>query len=113
MIELCDSSIELRHWLDPSGKRRQAISGEILDDEVCFTKPSVELDPFQTEHEGYTGNAGNTMDRWYHRAAVMLWPRARTFAIRAKRHRPHGRSVISRGPWPAARETSRDRRSTS
>ncbi len=84
LTELCDSSIELRHWLAPSGKRRVAISHEILTDEVCFTKPSVELEPFKSEHEGYTGNAGNTVDRWYHRAAVILWPRARTFAIHAK-----------------------------
>jgi hypothetical protein len=84
LIDLFDSSIELRHWLAPSGRRVQAISDEILDDEVCYTKTSVEFDPFASEHEGYTGNAGNTVDHWYHRAAVMLWPRARAFAIRAK-----------------------------
>jgi hypothetical protein len=84
LIELCDSSIELRHWVAPSGKRVRAISGEVLDDEVCYTKASVECEPFASEHEGYTGNAGNTVDRWYHRAAVMLWPRTRAFAIRAK-----------------------------
>jgi hypothetical protein len=60
------------------------ISGEVFGDEICFTKPSVDLEPFKSEHEGYTGNAGNTVDRWYHRAAVLLWPRTRTFAIRAK-----------------------------
>lgn len=84
LIELCSSDIELRHWVGPSDKRVQAISGEVMDDEICFTKPSVDLEPFKSEHEGYTGNAGNTVDRWYHRAAVLLWPRARTFAIRAK-----------------------------
>ncbi len=84
LIELFNSDVELRHWLAPSGRRVQAISDEVRDDEVCFTKASVEFDPFASEHEGYTGNAGNTVDRWYHRAAVMLWPRARTFAIRAK-----------------------------
>ena len=84
LIELCDSDIELRHWVGPSDKRIRAISGEVRGDEICFTKPSVDLEPFKSEHEGYTGNAGNTVDRWYHRAAVMLWPRARTFGIRAK-----------------------------
>ena len=84
LIELCDSDIELRHWVGPSDKRIAAISGEVRGDEICFTKPSVDLEPFKSEHEGYTGNAGNTVDRWYHRAAVLLWPRARTFAIRAK-----------------------------
>jgi predicted 2-oxoglutarate/Fe(II)-dependent dioxygenase YbiX len=84
LIELCDSDVELRHWVSPSDKRVRAISDEVLNDEICFTKPSVDLEPFESEHEGYTGNAGNTVDRWYHRAAVLLWPRTRTFAIRAK-----------------------------
>ena len=75
LTELCDSDIELRHWVGPSDKRIQAISGEVKGDEVCFSKPSVDLEPFKSEHEGYTGNAGNTVDRWYHRAAVLLWPR--------------------------------------
>jgi hypothetical protein len=30
------------------------------------------------------GNYGNTMDRWYRRAAVVLWPRERTFAVRGE-----------------------------
>ncbi len=84
LIELFDSDVELRHWVGTSNKRVQAISGEVLSDEICFTKPSVDLEPFKSEHEGYTGNAGNTVDRWYHRAAVLLWPRTRAFAICAK-----------------------------
>jgi hypothetical protein len=84
LVELVDSDVELRHWVSTSNKRVQAISGEVRDDEICFTKPSVDLEPFKSEHEGYTGNAGNTVDRWYHRAAVLLWPRTRAFAIRAK-----------------------------
>lgn len=84
LIELCDSDIELRHWISPADKRVQPISDEVMNDEICFTKPSVDLKPFKSEHEGYTGNAGNTVDRWYHRAAILLWPRTRTFAIRAK-----------------------------
>src|SRR5258708_19711117 len=46
--------------------------------------PPWDLEPFESEHEGYTGNAGNTVEHWYHRAAVVLWPRERTFVIRAK-----------------------------
>jgi hypothetical protein len=42
------------------------------------------LDPFKSEHEGYQGNYGNTVDRWYHRAAFVMWPRANTFALRAQ-----------------------------
>jgi hypothetical protein len=108
LIELCDSDIELRHWVSPSNKRVQVISGEVVGDEICFTKPSVELAPFKSEHEGYTGNAGNTVDRWYHRAAVLLWPRTRTFAIRAKASPAWGiREIVkalARGKLDAARQ---------
>ena len=44
----------------------------------------MNCEPFETEHEGYTGNAGNTVDHWYHRAAIVLWPRERNFVIRSK-----------------------------
>ena len=30
------------------------------------------------------GNWGNTLDRWYHRAAIVMWPRSRSFALRAE-----------------------------
>ena len=46
--------------------------------------PSVELKPYQSEYEGYMGNYGNTMDRWYRRAAVVVWPWERAFAARAE-----------------------------
>lgn len=112
LIELCGSDIELRHWVGPSDKRVQAISGEVMDDEICFTKPSVDLAPFKSEHEGYTGNAGNTVDRWYHRAAVLLWPRARTFAIRAKASPAWGireiAKILARGEADVAKQRIRE-----
>ena len=83
VTELIDSDIELRHWIGVGG-RRGAVAASVDADELCYTRPSVELEPFETEHEGYTGNAGNTVEHWYHRAAVVLWPRERTFIIRAK-----------------------------
>src|SRR6266478_4183010 len=33
------------------------------------------------DFEGYTGNAGMTLERWYHRAAVLLWPIACRFDL--------------------------------
>jgi hypothetical protein len=83
LIELIDSSVELRHFVDVRGKGER-VTSNVDSDELCFTKPSVDLDPFQSEHEGYMGNWGNTVERWYHRAAVVMWPRSRTFVIRAK-----------------------------
>jgi len=84
LIELIDEDIELRHWIDASGKPVKSVTSEVSWNELCCTKASVDFDPFRSEHEGWMGNYGNTVDRWYHRAAVVLWPRSRSFAIRAK-----------------------------
>jgi hypothetical protein len=82
--ELCDSSVELRHWVGHDGRAAPSVPVTPAEHEICFTKASVELDPFKSEHEGYMGNYGNTVDRWYHRAAFVMWPRDRNFVIRAK-----------------------------
>jgi hypothetical protein len=83
LTDLIDSDIELRHWIGENG-RGEAVAASVDAYELCYTKPSKELKPFESAHEGYTGNAGNTVEHWYHRAAVVLWPRKRTFVIRAK-----------------------------
>lgn len=84
LIELICSDIELRHWVAPGDRKGEAISIAVDDRELCYTKPSIDCKPFESEHEGYTGNAGNTVDHWYHRAAIALWPRERNFVIQAK-----------------------------
>lgn len=86
LTDLIDSDVELRHWVAPEGGASRAPRGPIgvADRELCYTTPSQDFEPFETEHEGYTGNAGNTVDHWYHRAAVVLWPRDRAFVLRAK-----------------------------
>ncbi len=82
--ELCDSDVELRHWVGRDAREAKGIAVRPSDDEICFTKASVELEPFKSEYEGYMGNYGNTVDRWYHRAAFVMWPRERNFVIRAE-----------------------------
>ena len=62
----------------------EPISLHVPDSEVCATTPSANLTPYQSEYEGYMGNYGNTLDRWYRRAAVVVWARDRAFAARAE-----------------------------
>lgn len=83
-VDLIDSSVELRHWLDRDGAIARGVPTIPGEDEICSTRESSEMDPFKSEHEGYMGNYGNTVDRWYHRAAVVMWPRERNFVLRAK-----------------------------
>lgn len=84
LLDLCDSSVELRHWVGQDGKLTPTVPVRPDGREICFTTASVDLDPFKSKHEGYMGNYGNTVDRWYHRAALVMWPRDRNFVIRAK-----------------------------
>lgn len=82
--ELIDDEITLGWWTSPDGTGGEPISLHVSDYEVCATTPSVSLTPYQSEYEGYMGNYGNTLDRWYRRAAVVVWPQDRAFAARAE-----------------------------
>lgn len=82
--ELVDCEITLGYWIDASGKKTEEIVTDVSGAEVCSTTPSSALEPHASEYEGYMGNYGNTMDRWYRRAAVVIWPRERAFTVRAE-----------------------------
>ena len=82
--ELVDWSITVDCWIEPSGAKAEPVATTVDDAEVCATTPSAELRPYASQYEGYMGNYGNTMDRWYHRGALLMWPRQRAFAVRAQ-----------------------------
>ena len=82
--ELIDSEIALTHWTGPDGTRLEEISLPVDGTEVCASTATGDLKPYASEYEGYMGNWGNTLDRWYHRAAVVVWPREQAFANRAE-----------------------------
>lgn len=82
--ELIESSVSLDHWTDWSGVRSEPIVSSVAEYEVCATTPTDQFEPYASEYEPYMGNYGNTLDRQYRRAALVLWPRERTFAVRAE-----------------------------
>jgi predicted 2-oxoglutarate/Fe(II)-dependent dioxygenase YbiX len=82
--ELVDSEVTLIHWTGPDSTRLEEISLYVDGDEVCASTQTGDLEPYSSEYEGYMGNWGNTLDRWYHRAAVVVWPRDQAFANRAE-----------------------------
>lgn len=82
--ELVDWGIILDAWVTPSGNKAEPIATAVADTEVCATTPSGDLRPYASEYEGYMGNYGNTLDRWYRRAAMVVWPRQRAFTVRAE-----------------------------
>ncbi len=82
--ELIECEVTLDSWLEPSGRRMEKLGLSIREDELSASTPSGDLSPYAQEYEGYMGNWGNTLDRWYHRGAVVIWPRSRDFAVRAE-----------------------------
>ena len=81
MGELYDWNLSADHWSDCEGKKVRF--GEILlgEDEIVADEALDEAEPNREDFEGYTGNAGMTLERWYHRAAVVIWPRAKHFHV--------------------------------
>ena len=82
--ELIDHEIRLSWWVGADGSGEESIALYLGDHEVCTATPSESLTPYASEYEGYMGNWGNTIDRWYRRAAVLVWPQQRAFAARAE-----------------------------
>ncbi|MBU1800870.1 2OG-Fe(II) oxygenase [Nocardioides sp.] len=81
---LIDDEISLGWWVSPDGSGAETIALPVGEHEVCAVTPSRSLTPYRSEYEGFMGNYGNTVDRWYRRAAVVVWPRERSFAARAE-----------------------------
>jgi hypothetical protein len=80
MGEIFETSLTAEGLVDAEGRplplnRLDVEEAELLDPEAL-----KDVNP-EEEFEGYTGNAGMTLDRWYRHAAVIVWPEARSFEI--------------------------------
>lgn len=82
--DLIDDELSLSWWTAPADPDGETIALRVDGQETCAPTATRDLEPYQTEFEGYMGNYGNTVDRWYRRAAVVIWPRSRTFLVRAE-----------------------------
>lgn len=71
--ELLFSETEFKHCIDQQGNTVNMSGLMIRENEIFCTEEMEAFKPFESEYEGYMGNWGNTMDRWYHRAAIILW----------------------------------------
>ena len=82
--EVYEDDLRGARWTDTNGKKQPF--GEIAfePDAVVSNAPIDEWKPTSEEYEGYTGNEGNTLDRWYHRSAIVVWARAHHFDVLAR-----------------------------
>ena len=81
---LIDGSIALGWWVDPHTGAGETIESIIDEEESLAVTPTRQLRAHSAEFEGYMGNYGNTVDHWYRRAAIIVWPRSASFAVRAE-----------------------------
>jgi len=82
--ELIECEVTLEIWTGSRSGRLETVNLPVGDDAVCASTPSGDLEPCASEYEGYMGNWGNTLDRWYRRGAIVLWPSSLDFAVRGQ-----------------------------
>jgi 2OG-Fe(II) oxygenase superfamily len=74
--ELIDSETSLTFAVDLHNNTARLENCYLHDAEIGWLTALDKEDFFNSEFEGWTGNAGQTVDYWYRRAAVVLWLRA-------------------------------------
>jgi predicted 2-oxoglutarate/Fe(II)-dependent dioxygenase YbiX len=68
-------------WTDVRGRKQpwNAIAFDLTA--IVASVPIADWKPTSERFEGYTGNEGNSLDRWYHRSAIVLWHRDHHFEV--------------------------------
>ena len=81
MGEIYDHSLSVNHWTDHRGEKARFGEIPLDEEEIVSAAPLDDGDPDSEEFEGFTGNEGMTLERWYNRAAIVIWPRKKHFAV--------------------------------
>ncbi|MCA9322999.1 MAG: 2OG-Fe(II) oxygenase, partial [Planctomycetes bacterium] len=81
MGELYENDLSVDHWSDHQGRRANLGQIDFEPEEIIASEPLSSGEPSEQEFEGYTGNAGMTLERWYRRAAVVIWPEDAHFEL--------------------------------
>lgn len=80
MEEVFESSLTADHWVAGEGAWLPTGEIEVEEDELLDPDALRDVKP-EEEFEGYTGNEGMTLDRWYRHGAIILWPTRKSFDV--------------------------------
>lgn len=97
--EVNEDDLSASQWRDLKGKPQPLGAVPLANSSIVSRIPLDEWKPTSEEYEGYTGNAGNTLDRWYHRSALVIW------------HDDHHFDIVARGGYQASIELFNSMRS--
>ena len=79
--ETYEDDLNGTQWADVRGRKQPWGTIAFDPSAIVSSTPIDDWKPTSEEYEGYTGNAGNTLDRWYHRSALVVWHRDHHFDI--------------------------------
>ncbi len=79
--ETYEDNLSGTEWTNIDGKKQPF--GKIAFDMAAIVSsiPVEDWKPTTEDFEGFTGNEGNTLERWYHRSAIVLWHRDQHFDV--------------------------------
>lgn len=81
---IIDEYFNATYWLNKEGEKQSFCDYSLPELGLFWTKKTDDFDPYESEYEGFMGNYGNTLDRWYHRAAVTFWRKDEHFTMLCK-----------------------------
>jgi predicted 2-oxoglutarate/Fe(II)-dependent dioxygenase YbiX len=79
--EVFDRSRTLSQWRRPDGAASPLSELPIEDDEISPSEALEDMDPDEEHFQEHAGNEGASFERSYSRAALVLWPSRRIFAV--------------------------------
>jgi 2-oxoglutarate-Fe(II)-dependent oxygenase superfamily protein len=79
--EVYDRHVTLSEWRQPDGSPSALGELPVEDEEICPPDGLDDMVPDQEHFHEATGNEGASFERTYRRAALVLWPRERMFAV--------------------------------
>ncbi|MFT5524213.1 MAG: hypothetical protein ACI9HK_002164 [Pirellulaceae bacterium] len=82
--EVYKDDVSAEFWVDAQSKRQRFGALPIDSNAIISSIPIEDWKPASEDYEGYTGNAGQTLDRWYHRSAIVVWHEAHHFDVLAR-----------------------------
>jgi hypothetical protein len=74
MGQIYEETTLAEHWADDDMPGLGKL--EIRKEDILSPLEIGEGEPTEQEEEGFTGNAGMTLEYWYHYGAIFLWPHA-------------------------------------
>jgi predicted 2-oxoglutarate/Fe(II)-dependent dioxygenase YbiX len=81
IMEVYDQTKIVSAWRSPDGNAIPMAALPFDEGELCPEDAFEEMEPDEVEFQEATGNEGASFERTYHRAALVIWPKARKLAV--------------------------------